>query len=154
MAQDIRLPGLLAYGLRLGELLDRHLSRALRARNIALSRSQTEVIILLYRKGALDMGALSRELQKDPGTMTSVVAGLVDRKLCLKRSGKDDRRTNYLELTAEGRNQAKRCLVLYRKLEKKLQKIAPDSIEPLAAILGALVSAGLAPYPARKDHGN
>lgn len=154
VAQKTRLPGLLAYGLRLGELLDRYLSRALRSRNIDLSRAQTEVIVLLYRKGALDMGAVSRELQKDPGTMTSVVAGLVHRKLCLKRSGEEDRRTNILELTTAGKTQAKRCLVVYRNLEKELQSIAPASIEPLAAILGALVRGGLAPYPARKDHDN
>ena len=86
--------------------------------------------------------------------MTSVVAGLVQRKLCLKRSGEEDRRTNILELTTAGKTQAKRCLVVYRNLEKELQSIAPASIEPLAAILGALVRGGLAPYPARKDHDN
>lgn len=144
------MPGLLAYSVRIGEALDLRISRELRRRVPGISRAQAEVLLLLERKKTMDMGSLSRELQKDPGTMTSVVQALWKKGLLERRSVEGNRRTQEIQLLPEGNTVSRRCLALYRNLEKELQADIPGFAQILSEMerfYTQLKEKGYWPYP-------
>ncbi|HBS04824.1 MAG TPA: hypothetical protein DEA96_07670 [Leptospiraceae bacterium] len=144
------MPGLLAYAVRIGEVLDLRMNRELRNRLPGISRAQAEVLLLLERKGSMDMGSLARGLQKDPGTMTAVVQALWKKGLLERRAMEGNRRAQQVQLLPEGKTIARRCLAIYRNLEEQLQ----GDISGFSSILkamdgfhGQLKEKGYWPYP-------
>lgn len=152
MAQTskVSMPGLLAYSVRIGEALDLQISRELRNRIPGISRAQAEVLLLLERRKNADMSSLARDLQKDPGTMTTVVQALYRKGLLDRNASIENRRTYSVRLKPEGKALARRCLALYRKVEQELQSNLSDSTQILSVLEGfyiQLKQKGYLPYP-------
>ena len=93
------LPGLLGYRLRLAQ---QALFRDFAARVGELSPGRVGILLLLEANPGVTQSRLAEAVGLDRSTMVGVLHALQDRGLVERRRG-EDRRTNGLWLTAQGR---------------------------------------------------
>ena len=80
-----------------------HLRRLDEFEDLNLTMSQIKTLVLLERHGPLRMGSISMHVGRPLSATTTVVAGLVKKRLVDRSAHPDDRRVLLCELTEEGR---------------------------------------------------
>jgi DNA-binding MarR family transcriptional regulator len=90
---------------------------------------------------AISQQLLAERLLVTKGNVTGVVNRLAERGWVVRRDDPDDRRTNRIELTAEGRKLAKRALVIQRNLVDEMTAgLTKSEREELRTLLTRLAS--------------
>ena len=80
-----------------------HVRRLNEFEDLNLTISQIKTLVLLERHGPLRMGSISMHVGRPLSATTTVVAGLVKKRLEDRSAHPDDRRVVLCELTEEGR---------------------------------------------------
>ena len=80
-----------------------HLRRLDEFEDLNLTMSQIKTLVLLERHGPLRMGSISMNVGRPLSATTTVVAGLVKKRLVDRSTDPGDRRVVLCELTEEGR---------------------------------------------------
>ena len=80
-----------------------HLRRLDEFEDLNLTISQIKTLVLLERHGPLRMGSISMHVGRPLSATTTVVAGLVKKRLVDRSTDPGDRRVVLCELTEEGR---------------------------------------------------
>jgi DNA-binding MarR family transcriptional regulator len=81
----------------------RSYARIMASAGVELTRSSTEVLGHVCRRGPLSMGALAVGLRYDPGATARLVAGLEDSGLLQRERSTDDARVNVVQATPAGK---------------------------------------------------
>jgi DNA-binding MarR family transcriptional regulator len=105
------LPGLLGYRLRLAQ---QALFRDFAATVAELSPGRVGILLLIEANPGVTQSRLARAVGLDRSTMVGVLHALEGQRLVERRRG-EDRRTNGLRLTAEGR-------VLTAQLKRRIRR--------------------------------
>jgi DNA-binding MarR family transcriptional regulator len=105
------LPGLLGYRLRLAQ---QALFRDFAATIAELSPGRVGILLLIEANPGVTQSRLAQEVSLDRSTMVGVLHALEAKGLVERRRG-EDRRTNGLKLTAQGRG-------LTAKLKRRIQR--------------------------------
>ena len=111
------LPGLLGYRLRLAQ---QALFRDFAATVADLSPGRVGILLLIEANPGVTQSRLARAVALERSTMVGVLHALEDRGLVERRRG-EDRRTNGLWLTAEGRA---RVGGLKRRIQRHERRVA------------------------------
>jgi len=130
------LPQLIGYRLRLAQ---QALFRDFASSVGELSPGQAGILLLIEANPGIAQGRLAEAVHLDRSTMVGVADALEGRRLIERRRG-EDRRTNGLWLTADGRALASR---LRRRIERHERRFAARLSEAeraqLLLLLGKLV---------------
>jgi DNA-binding MarR family transcriptional regulator len=105
------LPGLLGYRLRLAQ---QALFRDFAETVAELSPGRVGILLLIEANPGVTQSRLAQAVSLDRSTMVGVLHALEAKRLVERRRG-DDRRTNGLRLTSEGR-------ALVAKLKRRIQR--------------------------------
>ena len=115
------LPGLIGYQLRLAQIaIFRDFNAALGA--LEVSPGLFGVLVIIEANPGLKQTELARATHLDRSTVVSVIDNLERRGLVVRRSAVSDRRSNALELTAEGSALLKKLRRLVAEHEKRLAR--------------------------------
>jgi MarR family transcriptional regulator, 2-MHQ and catechol-resistance regulon repressor len=107
-----------------------------------LTPSQFGVLEVLLHKGDLWQGELAEKLLRSCGSITSVVAGLEERKLVTRTRSKDDSRYVRVALTGAGRKLIRAVFPAHaRELTKDLSILTADEQEELRRLCRKLGTA-------------
>jgi DNA-binding MarR family transcriptional regulator len=117
----------------------RHLANMLKS--LGLTVAQFDALANLYMSDAISQQLLAERLLVTKGNVTGVVNRLAERGWAVRKDDPDDRRTNRIELTAEGRKLAKRALVIQRNLVDEMTAgLTKSEREELRTLLTRLAS--------------
>ena len=127
--------------VRLGDALAR-LTRATR-RDLALpiGASSIAALVTVERLGPLRLGDLARHEGVTPATLSRIVAALEEGGYAVRTTDSEDRRSSWLEITAEGRG-------LLDGVRRDRAEIVAARIERLNADQRASLSAALEAFEA------
>ena len=95
--------------MRAHQVLIGRVDRALAGLNLSFARYEVLMLLLFSRKGALPLGKVGSRLQVHPASVTNAVNRLEADGLLLRVPHPSDRRTTLAEITAEGRDLARRA---------------------------------------------
>ena len=105
------------------------LGRGLHPRNRAmgLNKNQFRTLLLVHYHGSSCMGEISRHVDLEKGSFTSVVDSLLDMGLIIRERDQKDRRRIILSVTIEGLELIRKTEgMAYRELEKKLSVLTDE----------------------------
>jgi DNA-binding MarR family transcriptional regulator len=126
------LPGLLGYRLRLAQ---QALFRDFAATVAALSPGRVGILLLIEANPGVTQSRLAQAVSLDRSTMVGVLHALEGSGLVERRRG-EDRRTNGLWLTAEGRAMVGR---LKRRIQQHERRVASRlTVSERAQLIGLL----------------
>ena len=129
------LPGLLGYRLRLAQ---QALFRDFAATVADLPPGRVGILLLIEANPGVTQSRLAGAVALDRSTMVGVLHALEARGFVERRRG-EDRRTNGLWLTAEGRRRVSALKRRIRQHERRVAaRLSPAEREQLIALLGKL----------------
>jgi DNA-binding MarR family transcriptional regulator len=129
------LPGLLGYRLRLAQ---QAVFRDFASSVGELSPGRVGILLLLDANPGIPQGRLAQAVSLDRSTMVGVVDMLEERRLLERRRG-EDRRTNGLWLTDEGRATVARLKRRIQAHERRVAaRLSPQERAQLLALLEKL----------------
>lgn len=139
-AKDAQIVAAIRRIMRAVDLHSRHL-----AEEFGLTAPQLSVLKAVLRLGAATPGALAREVQLSPATITGILSRLEKRGLLRRSPGDVDRRTIRVELTAEGQRVTKDSPSLLQDrfrlelagLESWEQNMILSVLQRIASMMGA-----------------
>jgi MarR family transcriptional regulator, organic hydroperoxide resistance regulator len=139
-AEDELWPRGFGAWIKVGVVYQRtHQKLAALLRPLDLTVAQFDAIANLYVKDGVSQQELATQLLVTKGNVTGLVTRLEDHGLVERRADSEDRRTNRLHLTREGRRVAQRALVIQRDLvESMMQGLDAAEREQLRALLDRL----------------
>jgi len=128
---------LLGYQLRLAQLrVFRDFDRA--AGDLGLSPGRFGMLVLIEANPGVTQSRLARAVGLDRSTMVAVLDQLEDRRLLARRQG-DDRRTNGLWLTRDGKRLLARMKERVAAHEARIaERLGPDERDTLKRLLAKL----------------
>lgn len=126
--------------LRATELNSREL-----ARQTGLTTSQFIILQIIGRDGSAMPSSVAKTARLTPATVTAIVAKLERAGLVTRRRGTEDRRRNWVEITADGRKLLARSPDLlqdrfqanFRRLEDWEQAMVVSTLERVSTLLDA-----------------
>jgi DNA-binding MarR family transcriptional regulator len=131
------LPGLLGYRLRLAQ---QAVFRDFSTRVAQLSPGRVGLLLLVEANPGVTQGRLAEAVELDRSTMVGVIHTLEGRRLIERRRG-DDRRTNGLWLTPEGRRTVNRLKRRIQTHERRVaSRLSAAEREQLIALLEKLTA--------------
>jgi DNA-binding MarR family transcriptional regulator len=142
MAQDEELwPRGFGAWIKVGVVYQRtHQRLAGLLRPLDITVAQFDALANLFVKDGASQQELATQLLVTKGNVTGLVTRLEERGLVERRADPDDRRTNRLFLTRDGRRIAQRALVIQRDLvESMMRALNAGERETLRALLDRLV---------------
>lgn len=129
------LPGLIGYQLRLAQIaIFRDFAAALGEQNI--TPGLFGVLVIIESNPGLKQSDLARATHLDRSTVVSVIDNLERRQLVERRPALADRRSNALQLTAEGAALLRRLKRLVTEHEKRLSRhLSAEERDTLVGLL-------------------
>lgn len=113
---DIRLIFAILNG-KVSAAINRKLSRSFRQNGLEITPEQWTVLIFLWKKDGVTQQELCNATFKDKPSMTRLIDNMERQHLVVRISDKQDRRTNLIHLTKDGKS-----------LEEKMRNLANQAL--------------------------
>ena len=119
-----------------------HLRRLDEFEDLNLTISQIKTLVLLERHGPLRMGSISMHVGRPLSATTTVVAGLVKKRLVDRSTDPGDRRVVLCELTEEGRETIHRFWCIgSERIQMAVDLLDSEQLETFVRVLELILRA-------------
>lgn len=132
---DIRLIFAILNG-KVSAAINRKLSRNFRQSGMEITPEQWTVLIFLWRKDGVTQQELCNATFKDKPSMTRLIDNMERQHLVVRISDKNDRRTNLIHLTKDGKDLEERArIVANQTLQEALEGINVEELSVSQEVL-------------------
>ncbi|BAE85221.1 MarR family winged helix-turn-helix transcriptional regulator [Desulfitobacterium hafniense] len=121
-------------------LITQKLARNFRENGIDITAEQWKILLYLYREDGQTQNSLAESTGKDEPSVSRIINTMEKNNLVLRTRHPNDRRTNLIYLTEDGRNMREVLMSMGKKTNSQVtQGIAPEEIEVCIQVLNKVI---------------